>query len=316
VLEPENAFSKHQQLGRHYLSSGLPDRAAEQFRAALALEPNDTDARICLIHCLVRLGHLKEARYEVGIVLHDEPGNAEAHYIASYTTHNWKEALTFIDAALSLSPANAGYHRHRGYILTRLSRYQEAINSIRSALELEPNSANTHRQMADTILDEAEHKGFDGHVSGLNRDRCEEVAFHVARARLKSSELDYEASLQGWQDSLRLDPTQKYAQDELRVAQMRAQKARLQERCWRVLYRWMPWPLRLPLTWCVMVAALWKGIFGGPSAGSILDEPLLLIGISLFAAFQTELLLRDWLQFVPDHYLGKTLRPLKKPPLR
>ncbi|RYG65674.1 tetratricopeptide repeat protein, partial [bacterium] len=41
MSEPEDAFSNHQELGRHYLSTHLPDKAVEQFRAALTLEPDD-----------------------------------------------------------------------------------------------------------------------------------------------------------------------------------------------------------------------------------------------------------------------------------
>jgi len=53
-------------------------------------------------------------------------------------SQRWQEALTEIDAALSIHPHHAVWHAQRGFILEELDRWEEAAAAYQTALELEP----------------------------------------------------------------------------------------------------------------------------------------------------------------------------------
>jgi tetratricopeptide (TPR) repeat protein len=285
---------------------------------ALTIAPENNDTRLLLARALRELSRLKEARREVEIALGNNPDDDDAHYMASYVAPDFKTALPSIDTALRLSPQDAGYHVHRAYILARLGRFKESLESAQCALELNPDSAGAHRQFADTLFDEAEKDGLIAGKVGLSRARREEAAHHLAAslrlepenphshssaARLQLFDQEYETSVEKWQEALRLDPTNEYARFHLRQAQGHVQLSRFVTRIWKFCFRWMPWPIPLPL----MIGLSWWSFWW--------DRLAFMLIFSL--TFLTwKLMIRDWLQFVPDRFLGASFRPLKKPPLR
>lgn len=312
------AFERHIQLGCHLLDSGSHQRAVREFEAALTVEPENNYARLLLVRALRELNRLKEARREVEVALGNNPDDADAHYMASYVAPNFKTALPSIDTALRLSPQDASYHVHRAYILTRLGRFNDSLESAQRALELDPDSADAHRQFAATLLDEAGKDGLIAGKVGLSRAKREEATNHVAaalrlepenphshsvEARLQLSDQEYETSVEKWQEALRLDPTSEYARYHLRQAQGEAQLSRFSTQLWKICFRWMPWPIPLPL---MVGLSLW----------SFWWDRLAFMLIFVLTLLTSKLMLRDWLQFVPDRFVGASLRPLKKPPLR
>jgi tetratricopeptide (TPR) repeat protein len=327
-------FRRHFQIGQQYFASGNYERATREFEAALAIVPEQSYAGLTLVRCWLHLEKDDKAQRELDIALGYNPNNPDAHYLASYVprrARKWKVALASIDAALQLSPENDDYFERRAYLLSRLGRYSDALESGRRALELEPDSPSHHRQMAETLFDEAESFGPALSQIGLSRAKHEWASFHVARAlelapdnarsqmmaaRLKIFDQEYEASLEKWEEALRLNPNDKWTQNEFRKAKRQANMARWLERCWRVFYRWIPWPLRLPLTWGAMLASFWWGVMHRLGPRFLEGQALLFILAFPFGALMTPLLLRDWLRFVPDRFLDASLRPLKKPPLR
>jgi tetratricopeptide (TPR) repeat protein len=327
-------FRRHFQIGQQYFASGNYERAAQEFEAALAIVPEQSYARLTLVRCWLHLENDDKAQRELDIALGFTPNNPDAHYLASYVPRrkrNWKEALASVDTALRLSPENDDYFERRGYLLSRLGRYSDALESGRRALELEPNSPSHHRQMAETLFDEAESFNPTLSQTGLSRAKHEMASFHVARAlelapdnarsqmvaaRLKIFDQEYEASLEKWEEALRLNPNDQWTQNEFRKAKRQAKMAHWLERCWRVVYRWMPWPLRLPLTWGVMATSLCWSVPHQVGFRFLEGQPLLFYFVFAFHVLMSPLLLRDWLQFVPDRFLNASLRPLKKPPLK
>lgn len=53
-------------------------------------------------------------------------------------SQRWEEALTEVDAAVSINPNNAHWHAQRGFLLQELDRDEEAVEAYESSMALEP----------------------------------------------------------------------------------------------------------------------------------------------------------------------------------
>ena len=75
----DTAVARHN-LGIAYHDLNEPGKAAEHFRAAIALNPDYARARNSLAVLLFGQGRLEEAAEHFRILTHIEPGNAQAHF--------------------------------------------------------------------------------------------------------------------------------------------------------------------------------------------------------------------------------------------
>lgn len=310
-------FQRHLQLGRHLYHSHAYERAAREFEAALAIEPDNNYARLLLARVLNSSNRPKEARREIEVALQNNPDDADAHYMASFVTptfKHFKEALASIETALRLVPDKAEYHAHRAYLLERRGKFHESLESARHALELSPDSANAHRQIAATLLHEPNRQGRLSQKAKLESAKRDEAAFHVAaalrlepeepyshalEAQLHCFDRDYEASLLKWQEALRLNPNYKYAHRHLPLAKGQVQLECFAKSVWKVCFRWMPWPLPLPL---MIGLTLWS--FWWNPLAFVLTLSVTLLVWPFIAC--------NWLRFIPARFLDAPTRVLKR----
>jgi len=69
-----------------------------------------------------------------------------------FESHRWEEALSELDAALSINPHNATWHAQRGFLLDELDRTGEAADAYQHALELEPGDRDVSMALGMTLL--------------------------------------------------------------------------------------------------------------------------------------------------------------------
>jgi tetratricopeptide (TPR) repeat protein len=74
ALEPRKG-SVRETLGRAYYRSGRFEKAREEFRAALEIDPANDYAHFCLALCLARLDRREEARGHIKMALVMRPDN-------------------------------------------------------------------------------------------------------------------------------------------------------------------------------------------------------------------------------------------------
>lgn len=115
------------------------------------IERGEMDGAITLFKSLSLSGSPEttaEALHALGVALFQKhPSAATA-----------KEALSYIDKALSQQPQNARFHNSRGIILEKTGNKESALESFRSAVELAPRStkflvnlAKLHKSQNDFI---------------------------------------------------------------------------------------------------------------------------------------------------------------------
>lgn len=168
-LFPDIRFS----LGRTYEALDRVDDAIEQYRQAIAINPNYDHARTALAFCLLRAGRDVEAieafdavlalrmrrlkepyekglqRLREGITVEAEeffreaflaaPNKFEGHYraaLALLRSEQYEKALVELDEAIALAPKYGDLHNFRGVALCELSRVDEGIVAFRRAVAL------------------------------------------------------------------------------------------------------------------------------------------------------------------------------------
>jgi tetratricopeptide (TPR) repeat protein len=134
--------------------SRLLEEAASDFREALRLEPNLSQAHNNLGTVLLTLGKLDEAQVEFQDALRGRPGNPGVQYnlgLLLQTMGRSEEAIAAINAALTVNPNQPGAHVALGNALQSLGRIDEAIVQYNEALRIEPRDAETHSNLGSAL---------------------------------------------------------------------------------------------------------------------------------------------------------------------
>jgi protein O-mannosyl-transferase len=129
-----------------------PAEAAEQFRAAIALEPDSAEAHADLGNCLQAEGLGDDARKEYGAALALNPRFAGAHYdlgLSLLKAGRLEEAAGQFHATLDLDPAHAGATNNLGLALAGMGKLPEAMDAYKRALELNPNLPEAHLNLGN-----------------------------------------------------------------------------------------------------------------------------------------------------------------------
>ncbi|HWE39958.1 MAG TPA: serine/threonine-protein kinase [Isosphaeraceae bacterium] len=146
---------EHDALGRSYLRSGQFERAAAEFRAALALRPDDFWAYYHLGLCAFRLRRFDEslAAYTACVAL--EPLRADCYYnraLACDALGHADDAARDDTRALELDPNLAAAALNRGILAFKAGRHRDAAADFRRALDLSPAAALRGRALYNLAL--------------------------------------------------------------------------------------------------------------------------------------------------------------------
>ncbi|MBN2195878.1 MAG: tetratricopeptide repeat protein [Polyangiaceae bacterium] len=131
-----------------------PAAAAELYRRALALNPDNIDALIFLGGLLSEGGRPVEARQHLAHALQLDPNSSTAHYNlgnALAAEKRYDEALESWQRAIDLDPKASGPRNNLGAVLLGLGRVAEAEASLRGAVEANPDDAQSHHNLANAL---------------------------------------------------------------------------------------------------------------------------------------------------------------------
>jgi tetratricopeptide (TPR) repeat protein len=168
------ALEKGLKAGSHYvllMNRGVMryrrkqwDAAANDFRAAIALEPRRYMAYASLAPALRRLGRRDEALEQMNRAIALEPGMAALYHGRALArldggdlpADQAEQALRDLEESARLEPAGSRYavadHIRRGRLLLNRARPQEALAAADAALAIAPDSAQAHGVRIGALL--------------------------------------------------------------------------------------------------------------------------------------------------------------------
>jgi tetratricopeptide (TPR) repeat protein len=137
----------HHALGNAFQDLGEFDKAIEQYRAAIAIEPDYVMSHYNLAVALAATGRLNEAIEHYRITVELDPDNALAHNNlgnALSMRGQLEEAMFHCQEALRIDPQFAEAHSNVADIWNYRGRVDKAIAEYQEALKLKPDFAQAH----------------------------------------------------------------------------------------------------------------------------------------------------------------------------
>ena len=154
-------------LGFIYSQRGLPEKAVELFRRALAVNPNYTEAQLNLTITLADMGVYEQALDELGKAqarerragapvpspVRDRLANAHANLGRLYhELRLFERAVAEFDKALTWAPRFADLHWHRAHSLAEEGALDEAARELLKALEINPRYTQAYLDLGLVFL--------------------------------------------------------------------------------------------------------------------------------------------------------------------
>lgn len=182
-----NTAEAHNVRGGHALDLGAWDQAAEHFRAAIALAPNDGALHHRLGTALAQAGDTVGAAAAFRRALELAPGHARAHFslgLLAAAEGRREEAIQRLSDAVKYEPGYAPAHTQLGSQLARLGRYTEAEAAFKSALALVPGDADAAFGRAMLAVRQHQYAPARDQLAQWALDHPEHLQFRHALARL------------------------------------------------------------------------------------------------------------------------------------
>jgi Flp pilus assembly protein TadD len=156
-IKPSGAM--YYNLGVALHAQGELDAAAESYRKAIALNPNDAKVHGNLGAVLQGQGKFDDAikSYHRALVL--DPRNAGAHSnlgVALETQGDVDAAIDHYRRSLALNSNEASTYNNLGNALRTREQLDEAVESLRKAIALKPDYAEAHNNLGNALQDQGE----------------------------------------------------------------------------------------------------------------------------------------------------------------
>ncbi|MGF1574810.1 MAG: tetratricopeptide repeat protein [Cyanophyceae cyanobacterium] len=129
-------------IGNSLLALGQPEEAIIAFEAALKRDPNLIESHISLAGALHQLGHDRQAQIQLELALKLEPENPRANHDLAVLerAHFPQKALQRLHLALSVRPHWSEAHNSLALTLIQLEQWDLALSEFRVALLWDPEA--------------------------------------------------------------------------------------------------------------------------------------------------------------------------------
>jgi len=145
----------HLTRGSVLAGEGYYEQAAQAFRAAVQMAPEEASARANFGSALFKLGDLEGARREFEEAIRLDPREAKARFnlgTLSARVGNDERAVEHYRAALDVAPQMLGAHFNMANALRRLGKFDEALPHYRTVIERNPGNATARQAEIFTLI--------------------------------------------------------------------------------------------------------------------------------------------------------------------
>ncbi|HEY3760453.1 MAG TPA: tetratricopeptide repeat protein [Verrucomicrobiae bacterium] len=186
------------------------DEAIVQFQKALAINPNNSQARYNLGAALAQKGQLDGAIIQLNAALAIDPDDADTHNNLGFILAQkgqTDEAIIQFQRALAIDSNDARAYKNLGDALAQKGRMDEAIIQFENALAIDPNDARSYEHLAGALTQQ-------GHMDQAIIDYQKALAIDPDNARacynlgeLLAQKGQIDAAIIQYKRALAIDPT-------------------------------------------------------------------------------------------------------------
>ncbi len=161
-----NSSRAHWKYGFALYKADRLEEAAEQYRMALRLNPNEKEVHYHLGQVLVAQSQLSEGRSELEQALRSEPRNGAFHSEYGYALERLgqkDEAGTEYATAARLAPKSGVVHYDYAMFLFREGKIDQSIPEFQAALKHSPNHPEAHYHLGRALFVKGDFEGAKVH---------------------------------------------------------------------------------------------------------------------------------------------------------
>src|SRR6266480_991867 len=161
-----NSSRAHWKYGFALHKANRLDEAAEQYRIALRLSPNEKEVHYGLGQVLIAQSQLSEGRSELEQALRSDPHNGEFHSEYGYALERLgqkDEAGAEYATATRLAPKSGVVHYDYAMFLFRGGKIDQSITEFQAALKHSPNHPEAHYHLGRAFFVKGDLEGAKVH---------------------------------------------------------------------------------------------------------------------------------------------------------
>ncbi|MGA1795015.1 MAG: tetratricopeptide repeat protein [bacterium] len=153
-VNPNDVFT-HFVLGYVYDKKGWTDMAIEELKEAIRLDPQYINAYNNLGTIYNRIGRIEDAIQCFNKSIELNPTYIEAYDnlgVVYYMNNDFDKAMGYFHKAIEIEPTYAQAYNNMGSIFVARNRFAEAVEPIRKALEYDPNLVDAYNNLGSAYL--------------------------------------------------------------------------------------------------------------------------------------------------------------------
>jgi tetratricopeptide (TPR) repeat protein len=211
----------HVNYGTALQDANRLDEAAEEFSAALRLNPNSTKAHVNLAGILIGKGRLDEAESHFEAALRIDPNNGEYHSGYAFVLERLgqiEKAAAECEAAIRANPKSALAWQSYGAFLEKQGQLEKAIANYRKAVQLDPRLPDAHVDLANALIEQGELQEAKLHYIEASRLDPKLAQPHNYLGKILMRENKISEAIVQFEEALRLHPDFPEAEENLRSA--------------------------------------------------------------------------------------------------
>ncbi len=198
----------------------LGDGLAE-YKKAVELDPNDSDAHVNLGAALFNQKNLDGAIAEYKKAIELDPTNSATHNrlgTALFNQKNFDRAIAEYKKAIELDPTNSATHNRLGTALFNQKNFDRAIAEFKKAIELDPNNSDAYYNLGLAFVNQ---ENFDGAIAEFKKaieldPNNSDAHGNLGVALFNQKNID--GAIAEFKKAIELDPNNSNAHDNLGAA--------------------------------------------------------------------------------------------------